>query len=75
MNKSMALDGCDVRTRDRNAASRDGSAARAIDLFMTGPLGAGQSWAQRPKKKRAQRPAVADPTAAYVPPHACHDGR
>ena len=31
------LDGCDVRTRDRTAASREGSAARAIELFMTGP--------------------------------------
>ena len=37
--KTSILDGCDVRTRDRNAASRDGSAARAIELFMTGPLG------------------------------------
>ena len=35
--QTSILDGCDVRTRDRNAASRDGSAARAIELFMTGP--------------------------------------
>ena len=37
--QTSILDGCDVSTRDRNAASRDGSAARAIELFMTGPLG------------------------------------
>ena len=31
------LDGCDPRTGAGNEASRDGSAARAIELFIDGP--------------------------------------
>jgi len=31
------LDGCDPRTGTGNAASRDGSAARTVDLFVRGP--------------------------------------